>query len=253
MNSVLAQTVQDLEIVVVDDASPEPATVEDDSRIRLIRAPRNGGPAAARNMGAEAARGQIIAFLDDDDSWTPDRLSLAAAAMESAPVAVCWQSADSGRILNGDVHDCILDDLTPNLGATAIMRQAWVRLDESYRACEDLVWWLAVSRKHEVATVPKQGLVVRRHAGPRVGYGIEARISGSLRVMAEHRQYFDTHPRAAAFRWKRIGLMNLALGRNREARVALRRCMALSPEPRGLYHYVRSYWVRGRGVSVSED
>src|SRR5512144_2193690 len=73
--SVLAQTCADFECIVVDDASPEPATVPDDERVRLSRREENGGPPAARNTGIDAACGTYVAFLDDDDVWVPTRLA----------------------------------------------------------------------------------------------------------------------------------------------------------------------------------
>lgn len=82
IRSVLAQTYTDFEILIVDDCSPDDtaAVVEGarsgDSRIRLLRQKRNGGPAAARNRALSEARGRWIAFLDSDDLWLPRKLEL---------------------------------------------------------------------------------------------------------------------------------------------------------------------------------
>jgi len=79
--SALGQTAGDLEVVVVDDASSDDtaAVVEAwrarDARVRLVHAEVNGGPARARNLALEAARGAWIALLDSDDGFAPERLA----------------------------------------------------------------------------------------------------------------------------------------------------------------------------------
>ncbi len=78
IESVLDQTYQDFEIIVVDDASAD-ETEEvvksfGDDRINHIRHQKNKGGSAARNTGIKAARGEFIAFLDSDDEWVPKKL-----------------------------------------------------------------------------------------------------------------------------------------------------------------------------------
>jgi glycosyltransferase involved in cell wall biosynthesis len=76
--SVIAQTYQNLEIIVVDDASTEDIAQAiahiDDPRLRSIRHETNLGGSAARNTGIKAAQGEFVAFLDSDDTWLPHKL-----------------------------------------------------------------------------------------------------------------------------------------------------------------------------------
>jgi len=78
--SVQAQTWEDWELLVVDDASEDESAeiveglAAEDSRIRLFRLERNGGAAVARNAAIQAAQGRYIAFLDSDDWWVPQKL-----------------------------------------------------------------------------------------------------------------------------------------------------------------------------------
>jgi len=79
LKSVLAQTADDYEIIVVNDGSPDTAEFEKAlepylNDITYIRR-ANGGPGAARNTGIRAARGEFIAFLDSDDQWVPTHLA----------------------------------------------------------------------------------------------------------------------------------------------------------------------------------
>jgi succinoglycan biosynthesis protein ExoO len=92
VDSALAQTMADLEIVIVDDASTD-ATLEiagriaaRDSRVRVLHNERNSGPSVSRNRAIAAARGEWIAILDADDSWFPERLERMLAGASNADV-----------------------------------------------------------------------------------------------------------------------------------------------------------------------
>ena len=76
VKSALGQTYEPLEIVVVDDYSTPPVNLRDveDPRLRVIRLSRPSGEAVARNVGVAEAKGELIAFLDDDDVWLPNHV-----------------------------------------------------------------------------------------------------------------------------------------------------------------------------------
>jgi glycosyltransferase involved in cell wall biosynthesis len=87
LESVFAQTFTDYEVIVVNDGSPDdPAELlrplAEAGRIKYIEQP-NAGQAAARNRGLAEAKGEFIAFLDDDDLWPPDKLEWQVRAMRS--------------------------------------------------------------------------------------------------------------------------------------------------------------------------
>jgi mycofactocin system glycosyltransferase len=86
----LAYPADRFDIVVVDDASPEPLVFPDlpPERVRVLRLAANGGPAIARNAGLRAATGELVAFLDNDCTVTPDWLSILAATLEEAEVDI---------------------------------------------------------------------------------------------------------------------------------------------------------------------
>lgn len=89
IESVLAQEFTGFELIVVDDGSsddsPKIAEGYDDPRIRLIRLDRNRGGNAARNAGLRAARAPLIAFLDSDDRYLPNKLSFVVAEFGRRP------------------------------------------------------------------------------------------------------------------------------------------------------------------------
>jgi glycosyltransferase involved in cell wall biosynthesis len=88
IDSILAQTRDDLEVIVVDDGSTDNSVEQvlkvTDSRVRLIRQ-KNAGPGAARNAGASQARSPLLAFLDADDEWSERFLEHALTALSVHP------------------------------------------------------------------------------------------------------------------------------------------------------------------------
>lgn len=89
MNSVLDQTYEHLELIVVDDAStdetPDILQLWRDERIRYIRLDRRSGAPAARNVGIDVARGELVAFQDSDDEWLPEKMRKQVAKFRSVP------------------------------------------------------------------------------------------------------------------------------------------------------------------------
>jgi glycosyltransferase involved in cell wall biosynthesis len=105
IRSVLGQRDVDLEIIVVDEASTDDTLVVlsafGDARLRVIRHETPHGVSAARNHGTAEARGEWVAFLDDDDLWAPDKLVLQIAAAEQA--GRDWVYAGAVNIENGQI------------------------------------------------------------------------------------------------------------------------------------------------------
>ncbi|HEV7527166.1 MAG TPA: glycosyltransferase family 2 protein [Acidimicrobiia bacterium] len=248
--SVLGQTFDDFECIVVDDASPEPASLPADPRLRLVRREQNGGPPAARNTGIDAAKGRYVAFLDDDDVWASERLSDALDAHQRAPVAVCWQSTlgvqapATGRVLEGDVSDSVLDGIIPHLGATSVERAHVQHFDERYEASDDVEWWLRLAQELRVATTPRVGLLYRVHQGARPRTGQRKRLENGYMLLEEHAEWFGRHPRAKAFRMMRMGLSATRIGDRRAAIGLLTKSFRLNPKPRTAWHALRAIVAR---------
>lgn len=100
INSVLAQTFTDFELIVVDDCSKDStfSFVQElssrDSRIRVFQLSSNSGAAVARNTAIDKARGRFIAFLDSDDIWFPTKLEEQLDFMMINSVAFCYSAYD---------------------------------------------------------------------------------------------------------------------------------------------------------------
>ncbi|MCL2629481.1 MAG: glycosyltransferase [Alphaproteobacteria bacterium] len=91
IESVIAQSYKDIEIIIVDDCSTDDGAgmriIEDaarrDSRIKIVKRPENGGVGAARNIGIDAARGEFIAFLDSDDCFFTNTIESMVGAADA--------------------------------------------------------------------------------------------------------------------------------------------------------------------------
>lgn len=97
VQSALAQTLKELEVIVVIDGSDEVTPVElakiDEQRLRVIELPVSQGAADARNVGVSESAGEWIAFLDDDDEWLPQKLEVQLQAANRSnyafPIVAC--------------------------------------------------------------------------------------------------------------------------------------------------------------------
>ena len=98
IQSVLAQSFQDWEMLITDDGSTDntvaviQAQAAKDSRIKYFVLEKNSGPGVARNHSIEHASGRYIAFLDGDDMWAPDKLEKQVAFMQKKDCAMSFTS-----------------------------------------------------------------------------------------------------------------------------------------------------------------
>lgn len=166
LNSVLAQTFTDFEIIVVNDGSPDTEALEKVlapylSRIVYLKQ-ENRGVSAARNTGIKAARGELIAFLDGDDTWLPHYLEVQVSRIQADPaidvlypnVIMFGDSSEAGEEFmtncpsHGEVtfERLLLQEC--NVSNCSIARRETIiragLFDESLRSVEDFDLWLRV-------------------------------------------------------------------------------------------------------------
>jgi glycosyltransferase involved in cell wall biosynthesis len=203
VDSVLAQSFEELEVIVVDDGSTD-KTAEIlrsfGEQIRNIRQ-EHCGLSAARNTGIRAARGQYVAFLDSDDLWLPEKVSLQIARLDAEPevgLVYCetllfddsapatlilhsyWASHPSGRILPWLVRQNVIPSPTP-----IVRRELFERVglfDETLRACEDWDMWIRIGRVCEIAYVNRVLAKYRRHQ-ENMSLDSERLMTNGLRVL----------------------------------------------------------------------
>jgi glycosyltransferase involved in cell wall biosynthesis len=185
IDSVLAQTAPSFELIVVDDGSSD-GTAEDLARLVAERAgtvrierTANRGPAAARNRGVAMARAPLVAFLDSDDLWAPEKLERHLEFMRAKPCCAISQTNETwirnGRRVNPGMRhrkragDFFVDSLRTCLvsPSAVLMRKELLDsiggFDEDMRAAEDYDLWLRIQVEHEIGLLDEP--LTTRHAG----------------------------------------------------------------------------------------
>lgn len=162
IDSVLAQSHGELELIAVDDGSSDSspgmldAYAAIDARVRVLRQPCNSGVAAARNAGIAAARGRYISFLDADDWWHPAKLERQLASMRRTGALVSysayWRVAEDGRVLSKVTpppqvtwRDMLASNFIGNLTGMYVRRLGDIPFQRIGH--EDYVFWLEQVRR----------------------------------------------------------------------------------------------------------
>ena len=179
VDSVLGQDYNNFELIVVDDGSTdETASILNlyDRNLKTITQ-KNQGVSAARNKGLQYAGGDLIAFLDSDDLWLPQKLSRQVAFFQQNPDAQICQTEEiwvrngrrvnpknrhrkpSGDIFNRSLHLCLVSP-----SAVMLKRSLFDKVglfDESLPACEDYDLWLRIGCQYPVYLIDTP-LIIKR-------------------------------------------------------------------------------------------
>jgi glycosyltransferase involved in cell wall biosynthesis len=179
IDSVLAQDYTEFELIVVDDGSTDHTSDVLDSYRNVIKVfpQKNKGVSAARNRGIAEASGKFIAFLDSDDLWLPQKLTVQIGFFNQTPDALICQTEEvwirnglrvnpkkrhkkpSGRIFKPSLELCLVSP-----SAVMIHRDLFDRLggfDETLPACEDYDLWLRISCRFPIHLIDTP-LIIKR-------------------------------------------------------------------------------------------
>ncbi len=227
IQSVLNQTFDDFELIVIDDGSTD-STLKviqsiPDSRIRVFSYP-NAGLATSRNRGLEKATGEYIAFLDADDLWTPDKLEAQLKALQENPkaaVAYSWTDMidESGQFLRpdsrasftGNVYEKILLTCFLSNGSNPLIRkQALTEVgdfNESLTSAEDWEMWIRLAARYEFVAIPVPQILYRQLFSSmsfkilKQETGILEVINGAFSEVYESLQYLKSRSLANAYKF----------------------------------------------------
>lgn len=256
IESVLRQTLDDLELLVVDDGSTDdtPLVLEgfSDGRLVYLRHPHNRGQSAARNTGIRASNGTFIAFLDSDDLWQPTALARQVDALKASPpttgVAVCGRikvdetSGTRREVMpqfEGEIFEQTLALKWVPSTVTLLVKSELLRetmFDEMLPTLEELDLCIRLSQKTQFAAVRVPLVVIFEHRGPRVSTAGKEAMAWR-RMLHSHSQHLTQRPKVRAQYHYRAFLGYYQAGDLRSARSELWR--SLRVDPRGLRHWLR--------------
>jgi len=237
MRSVLEQDYPAIELIVVDDgsrdATREILAAEKDQRLRVLHTSGAIGPAAARNYGLAAARGEFVTGLDDDDWMLPGRIAALVAGYQPPAAFVCsrWIQEQAGQrrvygarpgpvtlemLLHGNVVGNQILAPAAHLGAVG-------GYDTTLPASEDYdLWTRLVLRFGPAIGIATPSLVVR-------GNDERVRVSTSTTVVEGARLYFERY--STLMTWSQRRSQRLILAATARRRLTLREALAcLAPQ-----------------------
>jgi glycosyltransferase involved in cell wall biosynthesis len=251
IRSVLAQTYQDFELIIVDDGSTDNTErlvkSFNSKKIRYIRHRENKGPAAARNTGIRSAKGDFIAFQDSDDEWVSEKLEKQMRALATAPpeVGIVYTSVYITTKNNrkrfgayaslapkeGDVFSSLLKGRFVLPSTTVIKRECFERagvFDERLSPIEDSELSLRFSRHYHFKCI-NEPLVLYYPQPDSISKNKSARIKPYKLILEMYFEDIKQDKRILANCYFRLGNILCSAGELSQGRSYLIKSIALYP------------------------
>lgn len=239
IQSVLNQCIDDMEIIVVDDASTDDTEQRvrslHDERIRYIRHKTNRGAPAARNSGIAAANGSLIAFQDSDDEWMPDKLAKQMALFEGGgkdvDVVYCgfWRQSGSSRTYipepwvtrkDGHVLQQLLRGNFVSTQTLLLRRHCFEKsglFDEDMPRFQD--WEMAIRlAKHYTFHLIDEPLVIVYETAGNISSDDAAGWRALEMILKKHRDAFQENPKALCAQLTNLGHAQCLQGKMADGR-----------------------------------
>jgi glycosyltransferase involved in cell wall biosynthesis len=279
LDSVLAQSCSDLELIVVDDGSVDgtanvvQAYAQKDKRIRFIRHGSQKGAQAARNTGIRASQSQWIAFLDSDDEWLPDSLALRLQLAASVKVQVVHSECyilkpdepetvrtealpTAGKLermglhpFQGQIYKELLRQPSPMFQGLLVTKEALTRihyLDESIRSYQEWDTVIRLAKYYKFAFVTEPTFIYNCRNPSSISGSLIGRAIGYRQVFTKYEWSILRHlgPRTLSFHYETAGYFFRYAGDEIQARRCLVRAFLWWPFKTSLRRARRLFRVR---------
>lgn len=260
--SVLNQTFQDFEILVVDDASqdntPEVVAGFQDERIKYFRHDNNKGGSAARNTGIHNSSCDYIAFLDDDDEWLPEKLSkqmellLASGPRVGAVYTGCIDvDISTGQVVGKQIPErrgnlsqhLLATNCVGSASSVLLKKESLHRVglfDESLPCSQDYDLWIRIAKEYlfECVRLPLFKYSVHKN---KISTDIDARYRG-LEIFQKKYDNAPLSKKYYSHEYVELGITHCLAGDVKKGRRAFIKAIGLAPfETRGYFNLCLSF------------
>ncbi|MEL7011113.1 MAG: glycosyltransferase family 2 protein [Cyanobacteria bacterium J06588_4] len=239
VKSALSQTVESFEVIVVDDCSTQQIDLPEHSRLKIIQLKKNSGVSAARNIGAKAARGRWITFLDDDDELLPNMAQISLEALKNSltlPVPIAVVSGievinRERKIIQTRIPPTLprgshfgLEEIKPSQSflskqTLVVEKEVFLSIggfDESFASRETTELFLRLNTVCSILGISQLTYRLIKHEGFHLSKDARRQIS-LIRLVVKHRDTFQTHPiKFADLVYNEVG-MSLKSGQTKTA------------------------------------
>jgi glycosyltransferase involved in cell wall biosynthesis len=259
IKSVLKQTYQDFEIIIVDDGSTD--NTEEiirgfkDKRVKYIKKyKKNRGISVARNIGIKIARGKYIAFLDSDDEWFPEKLNKQIKILQdgSPELGVVYSIScyidESGKNINklrnskkveGYIYEDLLGKNYVGTPSTVLIRKECFHqvglFDDLLNAQEDWDMWIRIAKYYRFALI-KIPLVKYRLHPNQISKNLEVKIITANRILIKYANELEIRRGAHSKHYFYIGNRFCHMEKTKEGQRCL--CKAISLYPFCIRYYI---------------
>jgi glycosyltransferase involved in cell wall biosynthesis len=256
VTSVLNQTFQEFEIVIIDDASKdhtrEVITNFNDIRIKAIHNQVSKGAAGSRNIGIMNASCEYIAFLDDDDEWLPEKLKIQTCLLDDSPQEVggiCTGrftiEKASGRVLsidNPEMNDIYKGNFITT--SSILLRVECFKkcglFDENMPTGSDYDMWIRISKKFSFKVIKKALINYYIHKNM-LTIDYEKKIKGLEILFDKYGKYFEKCSKEYSMAYINLGVYYCFKGELQKGRKAFSKSFRINPfEIRSYFNFILS-------------
>ena len=223
LKSVVEQTYEELEIILVNDFPEDEKLSKEliglcrgfERNVVYLPMKKNSGANAGRNYGAGVSKGAFIAFLDDDDEWSPEKIELQMQKMtdDNIGIVYCntWINSEKSHSIKprfknakpeGNIYPVLFGkNVVGSTSFPLIRKKAFDEVggfNETMPALQDMELWLRIAQSYTVKYIHKPLGTYYFYIGDRISSHSDRRIAGYNKIYDEHKEYLEHHKKAKA-------------------------------------------------------